>query len=198
MKKLLVALGALALLASMASGSKGPHDQYVGGGTLVVKGEGQSPVVDQGNVVCNKSSPTPSVGGGCVAFGPWNSVLVTDGSSGTRVAFQVCIDNNGDSLCGGGQDGTFDPCADQIFFSHDDHGTFYNPLGPLPTSFKAGCPGGPWAGYVVFLCAGVHNAGTAHQHAVTAGTITGVMGGSGFGDFCSPPDAAPPKQYTLQ
>ncbi len=164
---------------------------YVGGGTAVVKEDRRAPAADEGTVVCSLADGS-GTGGACVPFGidpvtglPGDSVLVQDAAAGTAVAFQVCIDNNGDSVCTfpEGRDGTVG-CTDQVFFSHNDAGAFFNPIGPLPTGFQPGCPGGPYPGYVVFLCEGAHNAGGAHAHAATTGRASLVKGGTGFGDFC--------------
>lgn len=170
--------------------------EYRGGATVVVKREGSDPTVDRGIVVCRSSGP--SVGGACLPFDGNNSVRVDDDRAGLEVAFQVCIDNDGDGVCGG------DPrraCADDLFFSHDDAGRFFNPLGPLPTSFRPGCPGG-FPGYVVFLCQGIHQppdpgAGT-HVHTVSKGTASSVFGGTGFGNFCQPAGGEPGKSYVLR
>ena len=161
--------------------------QYVAGGTLVEKQGGQPPDVDDGVVVC-KTAQAAGLGGGCMPFSAQKSILVTDDVGGTNIAFQVCIDNNGDGLCGG--ENADRNCQDDLFFSHSDNGAFYNPLGPLPTGFRTGCAGGPWQGYVVFLCTGAHvptkPVGAAHGHVATHGTITSVASGTGYGDFCQP------------
>jgi len=194
--RLLIALTACAALASLATPGSAAQRvreaQYIGGGTVVVKEQGQSPAADEGVLVCSATGGL-SVGGGCVSFGAFpqsSSVLVQDNVSGNEVAFQVCIDNNGDGACISPDEG---PCADEIFFSHDDEGVFFNPLGPLPTKAKAGCPGGVWDGYVVFLCNGVHadgggtsgGGGSGHSHPATNGSIIQLdTPGSGFGTFC--------------
>lgn len=195
---------------TLAAAAFGPTAQYIAGATAVVKEPGSAPILDQGGAICDDTGP--SLGGACITFGPYDSVLVGDGAAGAAVAFQVCIDNNGDGVCGGPQGGgAAGRCFDQIFFSHDDAGRFFNPLGPLPNSFLPGCgSGAPFAGYVVFLCEGVHggagsdgSATTPHTHGVTTGSVTGVHGGSGFGDFCSPGGddgreaAGPGKPYKL-
>ena len=165
--------------------------QYTGGGTVVLKQQGQSPAADEGVLVCSATGGM-GVGGGCVSFGTIpqsSSVAVQDNVSGNEVAFQVCIDNNGDGRCVSPDEG---PCADEIFFSHNDEGQFFNPLGPLPTRPKDGCPGGVWNGYVVFLCNGVHGGGAVsgtgspdHSHPATQGHIIQLdTPGSGFGNFC--------------
>lgn len=187
------------LLATVAlSGLPGRAEttvQYVGGGAVVAKSAGEPAVVDDGAVVCSAS--TPSIGGGCLPFS--GAVSVQDAVLGSAVAFQVCIDNNGDGICGGGDASGGSACSDEQFFSHDDKGRFFNPLGPLPTTFARGCEGGAHAGYVVFICDAVHNADGAHLHKPTTGTITGVGEGSGFGDFCAPHpgQAGPGKRYVV-
>ena len=163
---------------------------YVGGGTFVVK-TGFGTLLDNGGVVCQGTDGS-GIAGGCLPFvsDPRKGafVAVNDDAAGNEVAFQVCIDNNGDGICGGPQ--TDPRCFDQIFFSHNDEGRFFNPLGPLPTSFLEGCAAnGGFAGYVVLLCQGVHQAEStdgpsAHSHSVTQGTITLAVDGSGYGNFC--------------
>lgn len=194
--RMLVLLTALAAAASFAAPSSADHEQvyeatYAGGGTAVVKETGRPPAADEGVLACAPGGSL-SLGGGCVAFGKdpdLTSVLVNDVTAGTDVAFQVCLDNNGDGRCVSPDEG---PCADQIFFSHDDGGRFFNPLGPLPTAFAPGCRGGEWHGYVVFLCEGAHVAGAdgtggvTHAHPVVHGTISTLNGwkGTGYGTFC--------------
>jgi hypothetical protein len=195
----------LALFTTPGQAAQGIREvQYTGGGTVVVKQSGQSPAADEGVLVCS-STGGMSVGGGCLSFGTnplASSVLVQDNVSGTQVAFQVCIDNNHDGRCVSPDEG---PCADQIFFSHNDEGLFFNPLGPLPIKPKDGCPGGVWNGYVVFLCNGVHAAGndgssgTNHSHPATAGHMIQLdTPGSGFGNFCGGSRQDPSnKQYVV-
>jgi hypothetical protein len=162
---------------------------YVGGGTFVVKSNGLT-VVDNGGVVCQGMDGS-GVGGGCLPFPeagadgtpPSAFVGVNDASAGNAVAFQVCIDNSGDGICGGPQ--TDPACRDQIFFSHSDGGVFHNPLGPLPTSAIRGCASA-FPGYVVLLCQGEHNDARSgpHTHTLTTGTIFAAKDGTGYGDFC--------------
>lgn len=179
-----VSCASLALPASAAQGGPTFDSSYGLPGTFVLKQANQPPIADEGAMVCSPSRAV-GVGGGCVSFGlapDASSVEVLDAVQAHNVAFQVCIDNNGDGRCVSPDKGE---CPDQIFFSHDDEGRFFNPLGGLPTHHLPGCPGGVWDGYVVFLCTGVHNAGTAHSHQVTAGTIsTRNFPGTGFGNFC--------------
>ncbi len=181
----------LLLLANVLPGEAAPMETYVAGGVLVTRGDlladitGNPAPVDDGGAVCSLSGP--DVGGACIDFGTTSNlfVRVDDAGSGTDVAFQVCIDNDGDSACGSP---AFLPCGDDLFFSHDDSGGFHNPLGPLPTGFRSGCPGGPHNGYVVLLCEGVHApaADDPHAHAATTGTVSLDSSGTGFGDFCGP------------
>lgn len=161
---------------------------YTEGGTFVVKAEGVT-VVDDGAVICRGLGGN-GVGGGCLPLPlPGTTreggfVAVVDDAAGLDVAFQVCLDNNGDGVCGGPQpvDGR---CRDQIFFSHAEGGRFFNALGPLPTTTLKDCPKA-FQGYVVLLCQGVHDTAEAgpHQHDVTSGRIFATNSGSGFGDFC--------------
>jgi hypothetical protein len=190
---LVVGVVALAGLPGRAESSV----TYVGGGAAVVKSAGEPAVVDDGVVVCNPDG-APSIGGGCLPFG--GSVQVTDAVLGNAVAFQVCIDNNGDGICGGGDAAGGTACADDLFFSHDDKGRFFNPLGPLPTTFARGCSGGAHSGYVIFLCDAVHNAEGGHAHKPTTGSITTTSApGTGFGDFCAPHPGqpGPGKRYSV-
>jgi hypothetical protein len=186
-----------AMVLTWTPGRADTSVQYAGAGVAVVKSAGEPAAVDDGAVVCSTSGP--SIGGGCLPFS--GGVLVNDAVLGSAVAFQVCIDNNGDGICGGGGGGAAgDACGDQLFFSHSDDGRFHNALGPLPTTFLRGCGGGGWSGYIVFLCNAVHNAGAPHEHAPTTGTMTATTGGTGeFGDFCAPHpgQAGPGKRYVV-
>jgi hypothetical protein len=159
----------------------GDTGRYVSGGTAVVRSGGQ-PAADNGSVVCDRGDGV-GVGGMCLNFGGGDAVKIVDEVAGENVAFQACIDNSGDGVCTS-PDNSF-PCPDQVFFSHDDGGNFYNPLGPVPTSFLPGCHGGPWKGYVVFLCDGVHQDGvSAHTHEASSGRGEVTTGGEGLGTFC--------------
>jgi hypothetical protein len=162
---------------------------YTAGGTFVVKSDGQT-IVDNGGAICQGLTGS-GVGGGCLPFpladptGQAGAFIgVRDDAAGASVAFQVCIDNNGDGICGG-QPLPTEPCRDQIFFSHSDGGRFFNALGPLPTTSLKGCPNA-FQGYVVLLCQGEHNDREAgpHSHTLTTGTIKLMRDGSGYGDFC--------------
>jgi hypothetical protein len=189
------ALISAALIGGAARAQFGSTASYVAGATSVVKGS-DGTFVDRGIVVC-RSDGKPSVGGACIPFSPLgDSIKVIDDKFGTSVAFQVCIDQNGDGRCGGGHSGI--GCSDDVFFSHDDAGSFFNPLGPLPTGFRLGCGGG-FPGYVVFICQGTHFVPTVHHHPATKGTIaltTGGIGGPDFGNFCQSDE--PTKSYVLK
>jgi hypothetical protein len=162
----------------------GAHARYVGSATAVARTNATT-LVDAGGVVCDTGGGV-GAGGLCLPFDGGNAVHILDAVNGENVAFQVCIDNNGDNFC------TFpdpDPvCGDEVSFSHDDAGNFFNPIGPLSTGFKSGCPGGSWRGFVVMLCEGAHadlaSSNPAHVHPVTSGTGETVSGGEGTGTFC--------------
>lgn len=191
------------LLSGVAEGAPGAGT-YVGAGSVVVSentGSGLPPtLLDNGAVVCHDAngdgSPESGEGGLCIPFADLNGdgILVKDESLGLRVAFQVCIDNNGDGVCGGnGQEGFSEPCGDAIFFSHESRTNgFHNPLWVPLQGFNPGCDVGQFPGYIVIVCAGAHQ---THSHQVTQGTITSVPSGTGFGDFCGAPTAA--KAYTI-
>lgn len=160
---------------------------YTAGGTFVVKTD-EGTILDNGGVICQGTNGD-GIGGGCLRFPPSDGrdqgafVRVNDNAAGPGVAFQVCIDNNGDGVCGGPQLNDF--CRDQIFFSHNDEGRFFNPLGPLPTSRLPGCSAGGHNGYVVLLCQGAHEVdGHSHTHSLSSGSIGLAPFGSGYGDFC--------------
>lgn len=194
----------LALVTAVAASSLA--GAYVGGGTFVVKTQFGT-VVDNGGVVCQGANGD-GVGGGCLPFPTsvppsadgtlaGGFVQVADDAAGREVAFQVCLDNNGDGVCGGPQPGVDSAlpaeglgqgfCRDQIFFSHNDDGRFFNALGPLPTSLLRGCEeNGGFQGYVVLLCQGAHQreGGAAHTHSLTSGSISLARDGSGYGTFC--------------
>ena len=168
-----------AAVTALAPPASADSATYVSGGTVVTRVAGQ-PVVDQGFVVCNDGA-NAGIGGFCVGFGGGDSVHVLDQVAGENVAFQACIDNNGDGLC---TTPDFGACADVTFFSHDDDGSFKNPVGPMPTGFAPGCSGG-FPGYVVFLCEGAHATGIdPHTHTAGAGTGSVTSGGEGSGSFC--------------
>lgn len=183
---------------------------YVGGATVVYKeaGDPEGAQADRGVAICSVATEA-GVGGACLPFPGFpaqqGAVQVGDFLAGPNVAFQVCIDNNGDGKClSGGDTGPFiDFCPDEIYFSHNDKGEFFNPLGPLPTSRGLGCLNPPlngWNGYVVFLCDGVHAVRNElpHSHQATSGTVALAPMGFGFGDFCGGTrDLVVEKDYIL-
>ena len=191
----IVAAGTLVAPVLHAEAEDSPR--YVAGGTAVVR-DGGATLVDSGGMSCENA--TGNGGGGlCLPFGDGEpAVALHDDVNGEEVAFQVCIDNDGDGVCVSPD--TSSPCPDQVFFSHNGAGEFFNPVGPLPTGFLDGCPGGPWRGYVVFVCEGVHRApdGSTHEHPATSGTGTVTTGGEGNGDFCGGTAPQPTrKPYVL-
>jgi hypothetical protein len=183
------------LPATTPASSATPGARYVAGGTAVVREPGQA-VVDDGSVICDTGDGA-GAGGLCLPFGGGDSVEILDEVAGQEVAFQVCVDNNGDGLCTSPDNNPL--CPDQIAFSHDDAGNFFNPVGPVPAGFLPGCPGGPWRGYVVFICNGVHAVGTAsHSHPATSGTGRVAPGsGEGLGTFCGGGPRVSNKPYVL-
>lgn len=187
MRRVFVSVVVLTLLVVGAPASEA--HEYVGGGTTVVKGA-SSTLLDEGAVVCNGET---GEGGACIPFSDGgSSIHVVDDTLGEDVAFQVCIDNDGNRACGG--DPFIGGCADTIVFSHDDDGSFANPLA-VSTGFTPGCPGG-YPGWVVFICDGVHDAGGAHTHVPTHGTIeTSTDPGEAGGDFCGGPPLDLGKPY---
>ena len=180
--------------ALRTAAATGDTANYVGAGTAVARANGQ-PAADEGNVVCDDGNGV-GVGGACLEFGGGDSVHVDDEAAGENVAFQVCIDNDGDGVCTSPDFSA--PCGDQVFFSHDDNGAFYNPVGPLPTGFKPGCHGGAWKGYIVLLCEGAHVVGAdAHAHGATSGSTTVTSGGEGLGTFCGGGPQPSRKKYSV-
>lgn len=182
---------ALAAFGAMPGAQAGPSARYVSAGVAVARGNGTT-VVDNGAVVCDDGNGV-GVGGVCMPFSAGDdAVSVADDEMGENLAFQVCVDNNGDGFCT-----TNDPdpyCADDMYFSHDDAGNVFNPVGPVRTGFRPGCPGGAFDGYVVFLCDGVHAVATKpHVHPATTGIATVTTGGEGLGNFCGNPFVS--KQY---
>lgn len=186
------------LAAGMTPGNASAGERYEGGGTVAVAKINGVTVIDNGGAICRPGGA--STGGACVSFadatigsdGRGQSVYlgVTDDAVGADVAFQVCVDNNGDGVCGGPSGAGFERCGDDQFFSHDDEGKFHNPLGPLPNAFRQGCPGSSThAGFVVFLCTGAHTVEgpDAHTHTVTDGTAATVVSDDStpnYGTFC--------------
>jgi hypothetical protein len=168
--------------------------EYQVPGTAVVRTDsvtGTPETVDIGAVVCNPTGQ--SIGGGCILWNPVDdSINVLDAAG--DVAYQVCIDNDGNGYC---QSNCCLPCGDDIFFSHGDGGEFFNPLGPLPTHFRFGCPGG-FPGWVIFVCAGIHEDWTgAHTHSAGPGVILSTQGGQGIGgNFCETETPGKPYFWT--
>jgi hypothetical protein len=183
-RSLAVAALLLAPAATSSAGAGPTTARYAGAGVAVVRADGSTPV-DNGFVACDSGDGVGS-GGACLPFGGGDGVHVVDDARGEDVAFQVCVDNDGDGLCTSGN--AAQPCGDDIVFSHDDAGNFFNPVGPVPAGFRSGCPGGPWRGYVVFLCEGAHaspqDPGATHAHPATTGTAAVTSGAEGVGTFC--------------
>ena len=155
--------------------------RYEGSGARVVRAAGIT-LVDEGSMTCSATTGLGN-GGTCLRFNPAvpdPAVFVLDDALGPQVPFQVCVDNNGDGFCTSPEEG---PCADDIVFSHADGGAFFNPLS-VRGGFRPGCPGGAYAGYIVFLCNGVHVDATAHTHGGTTGIARLVTASSGSGNFC--------------
>lgn len=181
---------------------------YAGGATFVARDDSAGQLVDAGGMMCYEDTGD-GVGGACIR---WDELApgeeyaaIDDVLAGTNVAFQVCVDNNGDGLCGdtpataGTAGSVFGRCRDTILFSHDDDGNFFNPLGPLPLAFDQGCDGG-FPGWILFLCEGGHDDGNSvHTHSVTSGTFTPSTTGSGKGTFCGGVGELniPPKPYVI-
>ena len=187
-----VLAASLLLVPAPSSSASGAEGRYVGGNTAAVRADGKT-VVDEGGLVCGSANANHVGSGGmCLPFGGGNAVYVFDAVAGENVAFQVCIDNNGDGFCTSPDSG---PCADVVQFSHADDGSFFNPVGPLPTGFTSGCGAGGYNGYVVFLCEGAHVTGTdLHAHPAVGGTGLVTTGGEGSGDFCGGQPAQPARK----
>lgn len=197
------------IVAGLALAFAGPaaSEVYVGGGVGVAQPfPGFPPLFDDGAVVCTETGP--DFGGACIPFGDadrgTNAVGVVDTQFWRSVAFQVCIDNDQDGACGTPPSLA---CGDDLFFSHDDQGNFHNPIGPLPTNLRPGCPANPDAahqGYIVLLCQGVHGDGPlgapAHAHPTTQGKVAldtpPVGGNQDEGTFCGAGERAV-KPYTV-
>jgi hypothetical protein len=179
---MLVAAAALVVTTAGAGHAGQEEARYDGAGAHVVRVAGVT-LRDEGSMSCSASTGAGN-GGSCLRFDPTvpaPAVFTVDAALGTQVAFQVCIDNNGDSFCTSPEEG---PCADDIVFSHADGGLFFNPLS-VPKGFRPGCAGGPFPGYIVFICEGVHVDTTGpHTHTPTVGTSRLVSGGTGTGNFC--------------
>ena len=182
------------LPALTPASSAAPGARYAAGGTAVVRQPGEA-VLDDGSVICDTGDGV-GAGGLCLPFGGGDAVAIADAAVGQNVAFQVCLDNDGDGLCTSPDN---DPtCPDQIYFSHDDAGNFFNPVGPVPTGFLSGCSGGAWNGYVVFICNGAHLSGVnGHSHPATSGTGSVTSGGEGQGTFCGGGPTVSNKPYVI-
>ncbi|HWG90998.1 MAG TPA: hypothetical protein VNZ52_09155 [Candidatus Thermoplasmatota archaeon] len=231
--KLLILATALALVTLPATSAivpVGPSKSYVGAGTIVTNFNlaatpgtaGQITIADNGAVTCEDTNRDgiyeSGTGGACITFAEFgtkgNGIYVRDASVADKdLAFQVCLDANGDGLCGNPAgsvtSGSTDYCQDRIFFSHSTRdGSNANPLGLNrayfdyiwgPAGLNCGANGG-FPGFVVILCAGVHGGASLaqHTHHVTRGTITPISDApqmSDAGDFCGGPVAA--KAYQL-
>jgi len=179
--------------------------QYTGPGTVVTSfnlATGTITALDNGAVACHDPDGDgfyqSGNGGVCITFAQMNggnAIRVDDFNLGAAVAFQACVDNNGDGICSGdGETGAYDPavCNDRIYFSHYSFGWYSNPLWVDPAgaaAFQAACGGGGFPGYVVILCAGAHNdrfGSTPHVHDVTEGIVypTTLPWNTGTGDYC--------------
>lgn len=182
-----------ALLALGVAAPAAQSERYTAGATFVARTG--STLFDNGFVACHGNA---GEGGACVPWGAGDSILVVDDSLGEDVAFQACVDNDGDRICSQGASLVLPGCEDDIYFSHSDGGVFHNPVGPMRTSFRAGCPGG-FPGYVVFLCSGVHqDLSGPHVHQVTTGMMEIASGGEGSGNFCAfPQDRMDSKTYAV-
>lgn len=213
----LLAIGTPAVLAS----SHGPltwAGSYAGPGSIVTSfsfvpgNEAQATFVDNGAVVCEDTNGDgiydSGRGGTCIPFanmGYDDSIYVVDALENENVAYQVCVDMNGDGVCGiDAANGTIGFCRDAIFFSHSSFtGGFDNPMyvdTPGLASQQAMCGGsGGFQGYVVILCAGAHQTfgdPDGHTHEATIGQVYTTFGASKpHGDYCGSPVAA--KAYRV-
>lgn len=203
LRRLLLALSVAAFAATPLTTppavADGAEASYVAGGTAAVR-NGGSTTLDEGVMTCTDVGGYRGAGGFCLPFGGGDAVRVADQVAGENVAFQVCLDQNGDGACTSPDEAP--SCPDVVVFSHDDNGAFFNPVGPLPTGFDPGCGYGAFPGYVVFLCEGVHADFTLlpHVHPATAGTATVTSGGEGLGTFCGadPGEAPVRKRYRYE
>lgn len=216
----LILVGLIATTLSSPGNALPPNSgSYLGPGTIVLgvnggddaTGAGQLILADNGAVTCTNTDFTggaaSGLGGVCIPFGQLggDSVYVQDDTHGTNLAFQVCVDNNGDGICTGNSESflNLNGCAnDMIVFSHESSsGVFHNPLWIPPyfeTTWNSCNPGFTlaFAGYIVILCAGVDSSPVVHQHEVDQGRVFGVTtGGGGHGTFCGGPTAA--KNYLV-
>lgn len=193
---LVVAIGVVATTGLAFSATADPDGRYARE-EFTTSGRAPTPTVSSevGTVDCSQN-----VGGACLPFPPdgsgakgaWIQVQGRVVSNCCGIPLQICLDNDGDDVCGTGTSPTDDSCNDQIWATHTDAGGFINPIGPLPTGYKADCPGGSrHVGYVVIVCEATHApAGPpGHEHAVVDGTLTAATelhsnGSAPSGDFC--------------
>lgn len=223
MRAILLALTLVALTTTAVSTSwHAPaehHGGYVGPGTLVAAFSAASPgaeasatFVDNGAVVCEDTDGDGTYdkgnGGLCIHF--WemrgDSILVEDALAYRDVAFQVCVDANGDGICG--SSAFSDPlglsgCRDALVFSHNGfNGGFDNPM-YLPSFLEQAywqCGGLGFPGYIVIICAGAHQTfgdPDGHTHTVAFGQVYSTYEGTWpKGDYCGAPTDA--KKYVLR
>jgi hypothetical protein len=182
-------LAAVVLLATLMAGPVGAASpySYQGPGVVVTQDAAGNTLIDNGVVRCQLAAPSGGQGGFCIPFSDisasGSTLTVNDASSGTNVSYQVCLDNNGNGVCGDSSGG----CSDLILFSHSSS-SYANPMSGLPTSHAAGCPGSVgFDGLVVFICQGVHD-----THVENASTGTGTLSsGSGTAGFTEPGPPVP-------
>lgn len=187
---------------------------YDGPGVVVLDAQ-RATIADNGAVVCEDADgdgvPEKGTGGVCIPFdqlpdtdsGEHPAVRVVDDEVGESVAFQVCVDNDGDGVCTFGlkENPVGDPaeCFDEIRFSHGD-GVNVNPLA-VPDGFAfPGCAdNGGFPGVIVAICAGAHESASegAHSHEATAGSAqTTTTTDTSTGDFCGARSSA--KAYVVE
>lgn len=222
MRAILILL-TLATLTTTAVSTSWPapwehHGGYVGPGTVVaafsaVPGrDAAATFVDNGAVVCEDTNGDGTYdkgnGGLCIHF--WevqgDSILVEDALAFRDVAFQLCVDANGDGICGSSN--FSDPlgingCRDEIVFSHNSFdGGFDNPM-LIPRHLENAfwmCGGVGFPGYIVIICSGAHQTfgdADGHTHQVAFGQVYSTYGGTHpRGDYCGSPTDA--KKYVLR
>lgn len=190
MRKLVRVLAVLALALGVMRGAVAEDYSYSGSGAYVTRDQTQGTATDDGVVICDSTGGGNNVGGACIPFTSGvNSISVDDDMEEDEVAFQVCIDNDGDRSCGNTPP-IVTGCGDVIAYSHFDSGAFSNPLAVPASGFANGCPGG-YPGWIVIACTGAHRTTLdpdGHPHPVTTGTIsTSTDTGGSSGQFCAPP-----------
>jgi len=210
-----IAAAALITLAWTATADTSPY-AYDGAGVVVtaIDNEGTPiTVLDNGAVVC---SGTTGVGGVCIPFTEFpqdvdgafliDSIHLVDADDAIDSVFQVCVDLNGDGVCGGRANRGNICEGDLVVFSHSTaEGLNFNPLFVNPAgalSLFESCDSAGYPGYIVITCAGLHAhtgaAASTHTHHVTQGTATPMFtGGTPSGDFCGGA-AAPAKAYRYE